>query len=293
MDFKIDVPAKCILAGEHTILHSGFAIVSPFKSYTLSLSYAYSDIKTAKTITGEFASTPIYLWMAISKACELAGKDARELNGQFNLKSNILVGAGLGFSAALCVAVAKWAVYFGMINDTETFEFAVKLEDIFHGKSSGVDIAGVLSKQIIQYTNTREIHPISPTWHPKLYISSSGEYSITERCVALVNKFRQEHPTEASAVDTKMINASKQILHALQKNDNESFELLAYGLNEGNECFYKWGLVSEKLNAHIQQVKQYAYACKIIGAGYGGHIISLWKDEPPKNLPFKLVKLAG
>ena len=291
MDFVTVVPAKCILACEHVIINQGFAIVAPFKHFSLSLSYTENKVKTIKTISGEVSSLPIYLWMVIRNALELVNQNPQELTGFFDLKNNILVGAGLGFSAALCVAVAKWAVYYGLIKQTELFEFAVQLEDIFHVKSSGVDIAGVLAEDITKYYSTHETSLIAAKWKPLLYISSSGEKSITRRCVDQVIKLRQTDPAKGNAIDTKMMGAATQILNALESTSNEGFPLMVSGLNQGNECFYEWKLVSEKLNDHIKEIKKYAAACKIIGAGYGGHVVSLWQEEPPEKLPFKLIRL--
>ncbi|QRN02787.1 mevalonate kinase [Legionella sp. MW5194] len=292
MDFHTSVPAKCILAGEHVIVHRGFAFVTPFSNYTLTLGYTKDSVRTIQTISTEGEnSLSIMLWPVVSNALMLAEKNPAELTGFFTIHSSIPIGAGLGFSAALCVAVARWCLYYGLISQAELFEFAIELENEFHIKSSGLDIAGVMSSGVIKYTANHEIQPIEPRWRPHLYVSSSGEKSITDSCVKTVNTLRKTNPELANRIDDRMLDSSREIQMALESEATEGFLLLESALNKGNQCFYDWGLVSDKLHQHVQELKKHAKACKIVGAGYGGHVISLWDKEPDGHLPFKLHRL--
>lgn len=292
MDFHTSVPAKCILAGEHVIVNRGFAFVTPFTNYKLTLDYAKDAVRTIQTISAEGNnSLSIMLWPVISQALLLRDKNPAELTGFFKIDCSIPIGAGLGFSAAICVAVARWCLYYGLISQAELFEFAIQLENAFHVKSSGLDIAGVMSSGVIKYSTNHDIQPIQPRWKPHLYVSSSGEKSITDSCVRTVNALRKSHPELASGIDDQMLESSREIQMALESEATEGFLLLESALNKGNQCFYDWGLVSEKLHRHVQELKKHAKACKIVGAGYGGHVISLWEKEPDVHLPFKLHRL--
>jgi mevalonate kinase len=289
MSFSIKIPAKCILAGEHVILERGFAVVSPFDHYDLTLSYKPGSMKTMYTISAEgYNSLGIILWPVVTKAYELLGQDVSKLTGEFDIQSSIPPGGGLGFSAALCVAVTEWLIYSGLIPRSRLFDFALELEHIFHFRSSGVDVAGVLSKNIIQYTSNREITVINPSWKPKLFVSSSKEMAITGSCVKKVMEFRKTNPERAKEIDDKMSSSTQLIKSALEAPEPEGIALLAQGLHLGNECFHDWELVSPQLAHHLDEVSQYAMACKVIGAGFGGHVLSLWEHNPPNNLPFKL-----
>lgn len=292
MSFKITVPAKCILAGEHIILQRGYALVTPFDRYTLTLSYRPDTIKTMYTISGEGNSTfNIMLWPIISKSFELLEKDASNLTGVFDIDSSIPPCGGLGFSAAICVAVTEWLIHEGLIPRSQLFDFAVTLENMFHGKSSGLDIAGVLATDTIQYFSNREIVAIKKCWQPNLYISSSGETSFTEPCVKKVRDMRKSDPIKANRIDDTMQTSAMLVKLALETEKPERLSLLANGLDLGNSCFYDWDLVSPKLHDHVTELKKHALACKIIGAGFGGHVVSLWENTPPENLPFELTPL--
>lgn len=293
MNFKVLIPAKCILAGEHTILQRGHAVVAPFNKYHLSLKYTPNNkIKTLHTISGDgINSMQIILWPIVRRAFELLNKDICQLTGLFDIKSTIPPCGGLGFSAALCVAVAKWAIYYEILPPEQLFDFAVKLEDCFHGKSSGLDIAGVMSEGIIQYFSTREIAPLRLAWQPNLYISSSGESSFSESCIKKVNELRKNDAAKAKLIDDKMFCSSVLVKKALEQPQETGLPLLIAAINMANECFYDWDLVSPKLDEHLKQLKKTALACKIIGAGFGGHVVSLWKEKPPKDLKLKLTSL--
>ncbi|KTD74632.1 mevalonate kinase [Legionella waltersii] len=292
MSFRTRVPAKCIIAGEHVIQRGGFALVSPLMSYHFSLEYVPAEIKTTATISGEgHNSLQVLLWPVVNHALDLLNRNPANLKGYFNIRNTIPIGGGLGFSAAISVAVAQWVANQQWIKPSEIFEFAVKLEGIFHGQSSGVDIAGVMSNKLIIYYSSHEIASITPLWKPKLYLSNSEVTSITKSCVEKVKNLRDSDKEKAQQIDDKMRLATTLVKEALMREDNLGLSLLINGLNLGNECYYEWGLVSPKLNDHVLVLKEHALATKIVGAGYGGHVLSLWKDNPPPDFPIKLYPL--
>ncbi|STX50796.1 mevalonate kinase [Legionella busanensis] len=294
MSFNIEIPAKCILAGEHSILERGFALVVPFNKFKLSLNYYPDEMKTMHTISAEGNnSLGIILWPVLSKACQLLNKDPHKLTGFFQMESTIPPCSGLGFSAALCVAVAEWVIQQGYLTRANLFDFAIELENMFHKKSSGVDIAGVTSNHIIQYSFNKEVAKISPCWEPELYISGSEEKSITRLCVEKVRELKKSDPKKAKEIYEKMALAVELIKFSLESDDKETqLSYITQGLTLGNQCFYDWGLTSQALTQHIKQLETYnTLACKVIGAGVGGYVLSLWKETPPQNLPFKLHRL--
>jgi mevalonate kinase len=292
MNFYTEVPAKCTLSGEHSILRGGCAIVVPFDYYKLTLKYTLNEIKTMHTISAELGtSLPVFLWPVVSNALNLLGKNPSKLTGLFKITSTIPPCAGLGFSAALCVAVTRWVIHCGFLTESDLINFSIQLEDMFHGKSSGVDIAGVLANKPIQYFNNKEYIEIESKWNPNLYISSSDEHSFTESCIKTIDALRNNDPKRAKLIDDKMNTAALIIKLALETKTADRLSLLSYALNMGNECFYEWGLVSKKLDQHIMELKKYALACKVIGAGFGGYVVSLWENNPSNKLNMKFRKL--
>lgn len=294
--FRIKIPAKCTLSGENLVREEGaVALVTRFDGYSLTLSYAPESKKNKFSILAEGDNfIELILWSVVRNACSLLDKDLHKINGNFEIESTIPPCSGLGFSAALCVAVAEWAIHEGYITRSSLFDFSIELEHMFHKKSNGIDIAGVISKKVIQYCTNKEIVEINPQWIPEFYISSSGEISITRCCEKIVQDCARRNPTMAKGICEKMDLSVSLIKKALESdNKEERFNDLAQGIMIGNECFYDWELIPPRLNKHLNEVKKYAMACKIVGSGLGGHVLSLWKEPPPENLPFKLSKLYG
>lgn len=292
MDFHIQVPAKCTLIGEHVINQRGFALVAPFKHYQLSLSYSPDSSKTSQSMSGETSSLSIILWPVVCKALELLHKNPRHLRGSFKLSCTIPPCSGLGFAAAFCVATAAWAVYCGYISQDKLFDFALQLQQVFHNKNRGLDIAGVMAKSIIKFESDKKINNLDLTWQPLLYISSSGEQTITDSNDTRIRQFYGNNSSVIAMIDDHMLEASRLANLGFSQNDYQrGLTLLTEALNLGNQCFYDWQLVSDTMEQHLQQVRQYALACKVIGAGFGGHVVSLWREKPPAQLPFKLYRL--
>ncbi|MGC8107782.1 hypothetical protein, partial [Salmonella enterica] len=67
------------------------------------------------------------------------------------VESTLPVGAGLGASAALSVAVGRWFVSRNAIEETKLFEFCRELENLFHGESSGVDVAVAIESRGLHF----------------------------------------------------------------------------------------------------------------------------------------------
>lgn len=292
MNFKILLPAKCILSGDYVVVNNGFAIICPYRRYNLELQYFPSDIKTVRTISGEgFNSMQLILWSIISQAFNFLDEDHFQLTGHFALKCTIPPYSGLGFYAALYSAVAEWLVYYGLLSRSDLFEFALKLESGCQIRTNGADIIGVLSKGIITYSSSHQVCDLRHTWHPQLYISSSGEKQISQDGLVKINEMRKQDPQKVACIDEQMRTATFETKQALESDREHRLYLLADALNLANECYYGWDLVSEQLENHINILRKYALACKILGVGYGGHVLSLWKEKPDVDLPFKLHRL--
>ena len=106
----------------------------------------------------------------------------------------IPIGAGLGASAALCVAITKWFFYLGWIASEQMYEFARSLEDLFHGESSGVDIAVSLESKGIKFQRGGGREHINLAWRPKWYLSYCGKIGVTSECVEKSKKLYDKNP---------------------------------------------------------------------------------------------------
>jgi mevalonate kinase len=171
-DFKTTTHGKWILAGEHAVLRGHGALVLPIHEKKLSLDYKVLPADLCADFSGSKGEDMhLLFWSVFEHGAKLLGKPLNTFTGHFKLHNDIPVGVGMGASAALCVAMTRWFVAQRMIKDDEWREFAKELENLFHGKSSGLDIAGVALDYGI-YFNNNQLEKLQQNWQPLWYLSS-------------------------------------------------------------------------------------------------------------------------
>lgn len=290
-NFETITYGKWILVGEHAVLRGVDALVFPIKEKQLTLTYRPSATELNAEFSGSHGNEMhLLFWSVLEQGQHLLGQSVNRLTGHFFLDSTIPIGVGMGASAALCVAMARWFFAQNLLKDTTINSFARNLENLFHGQSSGLDIAGVSSETGLYFTQNK-INPLNQTWHPKWYLSSCGQIGITAHCINLVEQQWQTYPDKAKMIDTQMAHAVKKAYTALEYYTAESYTQLVDAINEAALCFKSWGLISETLHHHMDILTlNGATAVKPTGSGGGGYVLSLW-DNPPPSLPFEVIKL--
>lgn len=289
--FQTTTHGKWVLAGEHAVLRGHAALAFPIHEKALNLRYEPNNSDLSAEFEGP-ASEALHLlfWSVLEHGQHLRAQSLNKLTGHFNIHSNIPIGVGLGASAALCVALSRWFAAQKLISQTEVFSFATDLEDLFHGKSSGLDIAAVSSTHGIHFQNG-SFRPVQPAWEPEWYLSSSGQVGMTSHCINQVSTFWQQNEEIAIKVDQRMQKSVEKSLDALKINHATSLKKLQEAIEEGAHCFSAWGLISNSLLHHMDILKkQGALAVKPTGSGGGGYVLSLW-DKPPPVMAQKLIKL--
>lgn len=291
--FSTTTFGKWILAGEHAVLRGCPALAFPLTSRFLELNYDPNSSNLDVDFRGEHGAELKLLFYGVIENAMSRLQVREPLHGKFVLTNTLPIGAGLGASAALCGAVARWCEAQNWIGAAEVYELACRLEDLFHGESSGVDLAVSLSAQGIRFTRGGGREPLILKWWPKLYLSYSGQRGMTAECVAKVKRIFVDDPERARELDQQMRQAVDLASSALAKpSAEEGMAELKAALDLGQDCFERWDLCGGDLANHIRNLRAAgAWAIKTTGSGGGGYVISLWREAPPNHLIDRLVAL--
>lgn len=279
-DFETTTYGKWILAGEHAVIRGHGALVFPIKEKRFILKYRAATTNNAEYNGYNGQEMHLLFGVVLDHGCKLLGCSPNLLQGHFHIDNTIPVGGGMGASAALCVAVSRFFAFKKIISDERCNEFAKELEHLFHGKSSGLDIAGVSANGGL-YFKEGAATPLKQTLSPIWYLSSCNEIGITATCIQKVQRLWDKDPVAAQQIDMQMVNAVNEARTALEQEDVSGIELMTTAIQNAADCFAQWGLITDSLQQHMTQLYDNgALAVKPTGSGGGGYVLSLWDKEP-------------
>ena len=289
--FQTTVPAKWVLTGEHSVLKGAMAVALPHPHLSLTLEFIPDSSLGALVVYPAHTQEMLIQLLAEILPAPLP-------SGRMTLLSQIPIGAGMGSSAALCVALTQWLAPFLGLSPDQIISFATELEHRFHGKSSGMDVAVIASQTPISFRMNQGVEGIrrlEVKRLPYFTFHDTGIRSSTRDCIAQVNSYRKEQPEQAVISDQRMGDASLKAVEGLKKFDQgetqEALGLLTQAIQDAQKSFYDWQLVPESARALEQELyAQGALAVKLTGAGGGGMMVALWDRCRDKESELKELK---
>jgi len=277
---------KAIIVGEHAVVYGAHAVAMPLKQ--LRMQIELKPILKPKAERPEFhlklggKEVSNRITDVIPEAFQLLQKPSFSLNAKGN--SNLPIGAGLGSSASLCIAIVKVLADSMQLalSPSELASIGNHLEARFHGKPSGLDTSVVAFEECVYFAKNQAIHPISWKSNP-LDQRKNWEFALIDSKVraSTLAMIRLAEPFfRGASGDRHLIefdDLASQVKNALPLFEQE---IVAAAMNRCHELLNLAGVVPHSLRKTIEDCRELGIpAAKITGAGGGGTILCLLTPE--------------
>ena len=290
-------PGKIILFGEHFVVHGTPAILAAIDK-RVTVTSTFTENKTLK-INSQLGTLEVPISSSHEEAKSefkpfiyLANKminSHQDVNGlEITIDSDIHIGVGLGSSSACCIAAT--ASIFGLfkeISSEEILKMSIEAEKTIFPDTSGADCTVCAYGGIIEYDKINGSKKNTDASNLNLLIANSMIPHSTKRSVGKVSKFKEDDEDRFSqlcVLETKLID---EVNLALKNKD-----LITLGLkmSENQKYLEEIQVSNDTLRYMISSLKEISLGAKITGAGDGGCIIALVKDENLDKVPALLPK---
>jgi mevalonate kinase len=287
-------PGKLILSGEHAVLYGQPALAMAVNWYSEShvlkrftpgvffnfLNLDYAKSFTQKTLTQlkdrlhrdyrRFLKGQCSIREVLKKPFELLQyavtiglenmQSPLSHGVEIRTHSDIPMGCGMGSSAAAVMSTLYAICHFLQIplSTHEYVSWGTKIENLQHGRSSGLDLRLALLGGCVHYQQGESVARALPKF-PFYIIHTGVPETSTGECVAFV---------KPSFQDAGMTNAFGAMTHevdrALQAEDVDAFKS---GIRENHRLLNHIGVVPQTVQAFIAEIEQAGGAAKICGSG--------------------------
>ena len=287
-------PGKIILFGEHFVVHGTKAILAAIDK-RVTVTSTFTENKTIKvnsqlgTIEVPISSSHEEVKSEFRPFVYLANKiinSEQNASGlEITIDSDIPIGVGLGSSSACCVAAtASISELFNELSSEEILKMSIEAEKTIFPDTSGADCTVCTYGGMIEYPS---VEKIDNTFDLNLLIANSMIPHNTKNSVEKVNKFKEndeERFSQLCDLETKLID---EVITAMKNNDATTFGLK---MSENQKYLEEIQISNDTLRDMISSLKEISLGTKITGAGDGGCIIALVKDENMDKVPELLPK---
>jgi mevalonate kinase len=285
-------PGKIILFGEHFVVHGTKAILAAIDK-RVTVTSTFTENKTIKvnsqlgTLEVPISSSYEEVKSEFRPFVYLANKiinSNQNVNGlEVTIDSDIPIGVGLGSSSACCVAAAaSISELFKELSSEEILNISIEAEKTIFPDTSGADCTVCTYGGMIEYEQFTGTKKIDNTFELNLVIANSMIPHTTKNSVERVSKFKEndeERFSQLCDLETKLID---EVIVAMKNNDVTT---LGLKMSENQKYLEEIQVSNDTLRDMISSLNEISLGSKITGAGDGGCIIALIKDENMDQIP--------
>ena len=287
-------PGKIILFGEHFVVHGTKAILAAIdKRVTVTSSFTEDKIIKVNselgTIEVPISSSHEEVKSEFRPFVYLANKminSNQNVNGlEITIDSDIPIGVGLGSSSACCVAAAS--SIFGLFKEwssEEILKISIEAEKTIFPDTSGADCTVCTYGGMIEYPS---VEKIGNTFDLNLLIANSMIPHNTKNSVEKVNKFKENDEDRFSQLCDLENGLIDEVIVAMKNNDATA---LGLKMSENQKYLEEIQVSNNTLRGMISSLNEISLGSKITGAGDGGCVIALVKDDNMDKVPALLGK---
>lgn len=278
-------PGKLILFGEHSVVYGQPALgIALGRGVKVTLSAGTGRIE-AHLAGG--APLPELSGPATPASLVRAALGERAAALDVELELGLPPLAGLGSSAALAVATLRALHALDDVSPPieQTLEEAIAVEDVAHGRSSGLDPAICLYGGVVEFSRKEgkdrapvlNVRRLSPALSFHVVIGVHGHHGGTADRVRRVGALRESMPQAFDAAMKTLGQVAKAGTRALVRGE---LEAAGHALDLAHGVLSGFGLVSEEVEALVRITRRAgALGAKMSGAGgRGGAFFGLAPD---------------
>ncbi len=281
-------PGKVILSGEHSVVYGKPAFVT-----AIDLRLTVSIQEGEK---GEKHQAIDHIEELVLSYLNKQQKVSKK-TFSWDISSDILIGRGMGSSAAFCVATVAALLHFytGKGHDNQVINsLAYQAEKFFHGMPSGVDVSASCFGGLIFYRKEFEFlkhisslnFKIPTQFQEQLLLVDSGKPTeTTAEMVQAVGKRYNEMPKEMEQTIMQIEKITKRMVVSIMKEDLNMF---AESIKDNQTYLQDFGIVSQSANNLLTQLSDYGVG-KVTGAGgleEGSGMILFLAEDKNKTIEF-------
>ena len=286
-------PGKIILFGEHFVVHGTKAILAAIdkrvtvtstftENKTIKVNSQLGTIEVPKGASHEEVKSEFRPFVYLANKLLYPNQNVNGL--EITIDSDIPIGVGLGSSSACCVAAAASMSKLFTFYNQSILKLSIEAEMTIFPDTSGADCTVCTYGGMIEYPS---IEKIDNTFDLNLVIANSMIPHNTKNSVEKVSKFKENDEERFSQLCDLENGLIDEVIVAMKNNDAAAFGLK---MSENQKYLEEIQVSNDTLRSMISSLKEISLGTKITGAGDGGCIIALVKDENMEKAPALLPK---